>query len=90
MSGGAREEPEMDKTLDMVVLYNEGCPATPKAIERIEECISESGIPVELRKILIRSQKEAEEWRFLGSPTVQINGMDIDPDVRDAKVFGFL
>lgn len=81
---------DMNKQLNMVILYNENCPATPKTIEFIEECISEFGIHVELRKILVRSQQEADEWKFLGSPTVQINGIDIDPGVRDAKVFGFM
>lgn len=80
----------MNKPLDMVVLYNERCPATPKTIERIEECISESGIPVRLRKILVGSQEDADQWRFLGSPTVQINGIDVDPAARDARAFGFL
>jgi hypothetical protein len=80
----------VDKTLNMVILYNEGCPATPKTIELIEQCVSESGIKVQIQKILVTSQKEANEWRFLGSPTVQINSIDIDPTVRDAKVFGFM
>lgn len=80
----------MTKALDMVILYHEGCPATPKAIKVIEDCIKESGIPVGLRKILIKTQEEAEKWRFLGSPTVQINGIDIDPRARHAKVFGFM
>ncbi len=80
----------MNKPLNVVVLYNESCPATPKTIELVEECISEYGIHVELRKILVSSQTEANEWKFLGSPTVQINGIDIDPGVRDAKFFGFM
>lgn len=80
----------MRKALNIVVLYNDACPATSGTIEMVEECISESGIPVELRKILVCSRGEADEWRFLGSPTVQINGIDIDPAARDAKVFGFM
>jgi|MudIll2142460700_1097286.scaffolds.fasta_scaffold113397_1 hypothetical protein len=80
----------MDKALNMVILHNEKCPATSKTIELIEQCISESGIQVQLRKKLVSSQEEAKELKFLGSPTVQINGIDIDPGVRDAKVFGFM
>jgi hypothetical protein len=79
----------MENPLDVVVFYNEGCPATPKTIHLVEECVSELGIHVEIRKILVKSREEAKEWRFLGSPTVQINGMDIDPAVRDARDFGF-
>ena len=80
----------MGKAINMVILYNEGCPATPNTIELIEQCISESGVQVQLRKILVTSQEEANQWKFLGSPTVQINGIDIDPSVRDAKIFGFM
>jgi hypothetical protein len=80
----------MGKAINMVILYNEGCPSTPKTIELIEECISESSVQVHLHKILVTSQDEANEWKFLGSPTVQVNGIDIDPSVRDAKVFGFM
>lgn len=80
----------MNKPLTVVVLHNERCPSTPKTIERIEECISEYGFHVELRKVLVSTQAEANEWKFLGSPTVQVNGIDIDPDVRDAKGFGFM
>jgi len=80
----------MNRPLNVVVLYDERCPSTPKTIELIEECISEFGIHVELRKILVRNREEANEWKFMGSPTVQIDGIDIDPDVRDSKVFGFM
>ncbi len=80
----------MEKALNVVVLYNEGCPVTPKTIHLVEEYVSELGFHVEIRKVLVHSQEEANEWRFLGSPTVQINGIDIDPTVRDAKVFGFM
>ena len=78
------------KAFNMVLLYTEGCPATPKTIGLIEECISELGLHVELKRILINSQEEADEWKFLGSPTVQINCIDIDPPVRESTNFGFM
>ena len=81
---------ERKKTLNVTVLYTEGCPATPNTIERIREGVAELGVRVELRKVLIDSQEEANRSRFLGSPTVQINGIDIDPSVLDGKIFGFM
>ncbi len=80
----------MGKAIGVVVLHNEGCPATPKTIKLIEECISESGIHAELKKRLVSSQEEADDLKFLGSPTVQINGIDIDPTARNAIAFGFM
>ena len=81
---------EADKKRSVVVLHNESCPSTPKTVELIEKCILELGINVDFQKVLVATQEEAEAWRFLGSPTVQVNGIDIDPSARDSTVFGFM
>jgi hypothetical protein len=87
----ARRQIDMHKDGSVVVLHNEGCPATPKTIELIKECILELGIKnIDFQEVLIATQEEAEEWRFLGSPTVQVNGIDIDPSARNSNVFGFM
>jgi hypothetical protein len=78
-----------EKILQVLVLYSEGCPATGETIRRIRDCAAESGVPVALRTELIETQEDADRARFLGSPTVQIESLDIDPSVRDAYVFGF-
>ena len=81
---------QSDKEGSVVVFHNDGCPATPKTVELIKECISELGINVDFRKVLVATQEEADAWRFLGSPTVQVGGIDIDPAARDSTVFGFM
>jgi len=80
----------MSKAISIVVLHTEGCPSTPKTVERIRECTSELGIPTDLREVLVRTQEEADAWRFLGSPTIQVNGIEIDPVARANNDFGFM
>lgn len=80
----------MTKDISIVVLHTDGCPSTPKTVERIRECISELGMPTVIREVLVRTQEEADAWRFLGSPTVQINGIDIDSSARTSNMFGFM
>ena len=72
-----KEQSNGKKILNVTVLYTEGCPVTPNTIERIRECVAELGV-------------RADRSRFLGSPTVPMNGIDIDPSVLDSKVFGFM
>ena len=79
-----------NKSVDVLVLHNEGCTSTPMTIELIEACVLEMGIKMNFQKILVNTHLEANELHFLGSPTIQINGIDIDPSVRDANVFGFM
>lgn len=81
---------ESDKGGGVVVLHTEGCPATPQTIALIKQCILGRGLDIDVREVLIRTPEEAEVWRFLGSPTVLVNGVDIDPAARDSTVFGFM
>jgi hypothetical protein len=37
----------------------------------------------------VRTEEEARRERFLGSPTVQVNGRDIEPQARGRKDFTF-
>lgn len=80
----------MAKAVDIVVYYTHGCPATPKTVELIRQCVSELKIRAALREVPVRTQEEADAWRFLGSPTVHVDGRDIDPAARASKTYGFM
>jgi len=71
------------------VVYTEGCDNTPPTIQRIREMAAELGIPIELTQVLVSTEEEAEAAHFLGSPTVLVNGLDLDPAMRDQTAFGF-
>jgi hypothetical protein len=61
------------------LFYWEGCPSHPEALALLEGLLEERGldIVVELREV--RTDEEAEELRFPGSPTIRVDGRDIDP-----------
>lgn len=62
--------------------------ATPPTIALINETAGELGLMIELQRVIVRTALEAETHRHIGSPTVQFNGLDIDPSARDIKEFG--
>ncbi len=80
----------MTKAVNIVVYYTHGCPATPKTVELIRNCVSELNIRAALREVPVKTQDEAVAFRFLGSPTVHVDGRDIDPAARAARGYGFL
>lgn len=75
--------------IQVTVVYTEGCANTPPTIQRVRDVAEEIGVPIDLSAVLVRTQEEAESYRFLGSPTVLVNGVDIDPALRDRLSFGF-
>lgn len=63
-------------------LFWAGCPSHPEARELLDEVLGERGldndIEVDVREIF--SHDEAVELAFPGSPTIRVDGRDIDPE----------
>jgi len=66
------------------LLYFSGCPTFKNAQDVLEETMSELGIDVRVEKIDVQSEQEAVERKFLGSPTIKVNGLDVDKRAREA------
>jgi hypothetical protein len=60
-------------------LYYEDCPSYDLALERLREVMDEEGIPGEVEVIKVDTEEQARELRFVGSPTIRVDGQDIDP-----------
>jgi mercuric ion transport protein len=74
--------------MNIEVLYFEGCPNHLPAIEMVRETLKSLGRQDEIRQIEVRTQADAESVAFVGSPSIRINGADIEPWARTAKAFG--
>ena len=70
------------------ILYAEGCANTSPTVELVKNVAQDLNIPVNIEMVMVGTQEQAQELRFLGSPTVQIDGFDIEPSARDSVAFG--
>lgn len=69
-------------------LYFEGCPAHEEYLPRLRELLARIAQGEELQLRCIESVDDAVAERFLGSPTVRINGVDVDPGAADRSDYG--
>jgi hypothetical protein len=69
--------------IDIHFLWWEGCPSHPKAWQRLQDVLSELQVEANVERIEVTTDEQAERWHFPGSPTIQINGTDIDPRASD-------
>lgn len=72
----------MPESIQIRILYAAGCPNLSPSIDLIEKVVSELGITVAMERVEISSLEQAVKLRCLGSPTIQINGLDIEPMAR--------
>ena len=77
------------RALVVTVQHTEGCPGTPTTIELIEQVAAGTSTPIHLELTLVETPEQALEQRFLGSPTIQVNGLDVDPAARKNTAYGF-
>ena len=61
------------------LLYSAECPSHPEALALLEAVLSEQQIDAAVKLHQVRSEHEAEVLSFPGSPTIRIDGVDIDP-----------
>src|SRR5260370_9125599 len=70
------------------VLYIAECPNHKPAVEQAREALRTAGMPEVVNEVEVRTKADAEAWRFLGSPTVRVNGLDGEPEARGVQHFG--
>ena len=69
------------------ILYFAGCPNYEPTVNLAREVLDELGLEAEVRGVAVETPAEAEAERFIGSPSVRINGVDIESDVEGRTDF---
>ncbi len=60
------------------VQYFHGCPNSDEMIKRVKEAITIIDKTVDYMEILVDTPEKAEYYKFRGSPTVLVNGHDLE------------
>jgi hypothetical protein len=70
------------------LLYFDGCPSHEAFVPRLRALLARAGVsaPVEERRVM--SDADAQRERFLGSPTLRIDGIDVEPDACERTDYG--
>ena len=76
---------EAGRPVRVEILARKDCQCRGMARIVVERVIDELGIPVEVTVIEITSQAQARKRGFLGSPTVRVNGLDVEPGTNGSK-----
>ncbi len=71
------------------VLYFEGCPNHQPAVDMARSVVAELGIGAVVEDVEVKTQADAERLRFFGSPTIQVDGVDIEPEARSRTDYAF-
>jgi hypothetical protein len=65
------------------VLYFEGCPHHEEAVRLVERVAVELGVEPEILLVEVPDAEAARRERFLGSPSIRVDGSDVDPNAGE-------
>jgi hypothetical protein len=69
------------------LLFWDGCPSHPQALADLQAAMADLGLDPET--VLVRevdTEQRAGRERFVGSPTIRVDGEDIDPPSGDEPI----
>lgn len=79
-----------DSRIQIEVLYFEDCPNHLPTVEIINAILREEGCSADVREVPVPDLQTAQNVKFLGSPTVRVNGVDIEPAAVNSRDFGLM
>ena len=75
----------MGRTVEF--LWWEGCPSTEQALSDLRAAVANAGLdPASIVLREIRTDDEAGAEAFVGSPTIRVDGKDIQPPADDEPI----
>ena len=75
-------------TVRIEVLSIKGCQVTPPTIDLVKTTAEEMGVSYDIVETVVETPSQAARYKFIGSPTVRVDGEDIDPTAGTQKHYG--
>ena len=69
------------------VLFFEGCPNHEAARELVRRVADDVGVDPDVTLVDVPDAEAAKRLRFLGSPTVRVDGRDVEPGADEREQF---
>lgn len=64
------------------LLYTRDCTAWPETLENLRAALTQLELEIEPKLVAIDTLEQAHEYNFFASPTVHVDGVDVDPKAR--------
>jgi hypothetical protein len=66
------------------VLYVPGCPNHRPAVEKLRDVLRSAAIDAPIQEIEVANDAMARQLKFQGSPTIRVEGSDVEPNPQDS------
>lgn len=75
----------MSRAASIEILTFQGCPNGPAAVDLVRRVVTDTGVEATVTVVDVPDAAVAAETRFLGSPTIRVDGHDVEPGADQRK-----
>ena len=65
--------------------YFPDCPSHAEGLTRLKKVLAERGLNPKIEITCVNSDEQAQDLDFIGSPTILVDGRDVDPQGRKGQ-----
>ncbi len=65
------------------MLYYDDCPHYKEAENALKKVLDEEHVDADVHMVSVSKGGQAAPWHFIGSPTIIVNGEDLEPNVNE-------
>ena len=76
--------------MNIELLYVANCPNHAVALQRLRATLSAENLQTLVNEVLVSDAAMAQSLKFPGSPTIRINGHDVEPQSGQTASFGLM
>ncbi len=76
--------------MNVELLYVANCPNHIVALERLRATLCAESLQTPVNEVMVRDDAMAQSLKFPGSPTIRINGQDVEPHSGQTTSFGLM
>ena len=71
------------------LFYFDDCPSYKQAAANLKEALRLEGLPETVEMVEVASEEDAPRKRFIGSPSIRINGVDLEGPEAESNGYGY-
>ena len=69
--------------------YFDGCPSYKQAVDNLRKALRLEGFSEDIAMVPVESDADAQAKRFIGSPTIRIDGVDVEGSDAEEKGYSY-
>ena len=74
-----------ESAVKLELLFSPGCGAIESTVTMVKDVLRELDVAADVSEIMVNTEEKARELRFLGSPSIRVNGRDVEPSADERQ-----